>query len=183
MNTWKIIPNYGEHYQINREGVIRINPSSPRLKLQESRKGKKGYASLKKAGDLVSTHVSPDGYGRVNLKKECGKYTSHNIHRILMLTFHPPADDSLQINHKDGDKLNNSFENLEWCTQLENLKHAWDTGLRPAPSHRILNEAQVLEVREMRASSDKTLKEIGKLYGVTQHAIWRIVHRKTWKHI
>ena len=182
MNTWKIIPDYGEHYQINREGVIRINPSSPRLKLQESRKGKKGYASLKKAGDRVSIYVG-QGYKRANLKDECGRNSSVMVHRVLMLTFQPPVDDSLQINHKDGDKLNNNIENLEWCTHLENLKHAWDTGLRPAPSHRILDEEQVLEVREMRASSDKTLEEIGKLYGVTQCAIWRIVHRKTWKHI
>lgn len=180
MSTWKTIPDFGEHYQINREGVVRVNPDTPRTLVK---KGVRGYHSTKKAGDIISPSRGVDGYLRVNLTKACGKKTSCHVHRLLMLTFCPPEDTSLQVNHKDGDKSNNSFENLEWCTQLENLKHAWVNNLRPAPQHRKVNEEQVLEIRKMRESSDKTLAEIGELYGVTQHAIWRIIHRKTWKHI
>lgn len=54
------------------------------------------------------------------------------IHRLIALAYHYPGEhwEILDVNHKDGDKTNNKEDNLEWCTKGENLKHAYDTGLR-----------------------------------------------------
>ena len=49
------------------------------------------------------------------------------IHRLVAQAFLP--NEKEQVNHKDGNKLNNHVDNLQWVTQSENMKHAYDTGL------------------------------------------------------
>lgn len=51
------------------------------------------------------------------------------IHRLVAQAFIPNPDDLPCVNHKDGNKLNNSVENLEGCSYSENRKHAYDNGL------------------------------------------------------
>lgn len=58
------------------------------------------------------------------------KYASTGVHRLVGMAFcEGKTDEKKYINHKDGNKQNNHFENLEWCTQSQNMKHAVDTGL------------------------------------------------------
>jgi hypothetical protein len=59
------------------------------------------------------------GYYNVKLN---GKH--HNVHRIVAKAFIPRPTDKEYVNHKDGNKLNNHYSNLEWCTQQENILHA-----------------------------------------------------------
>lgn len=60
-----------------------------------------------------------------------GKSTRVRIHRLVAMLFigMPPDDEHNSVNHKDGNKQNNHYSNLEWCTVYENNKHARDTGL------------------------------------------------------
>lgn len=53
-----------------------------------------------------------------------GKRKTHVVHRAVLLSFNPINDKNLVVNHKDGNKLNNSLENLEWCSHRENTIHA-----------------------------------------------------------
>jgi len=178
MDHWKTIPGYGGHYQISREGLVRVNPRSPRLNSPAHQRARRRI----NGGGPVARSLGADGYWRVNLKKEDGVNTSAHIHRLLMLTFRPTKKPDRQVNHKDGDKLNNSLENLEWVTQLENLSHAWENGLRYRPRHVLLSADQVKEIRRRYCKGVRpTMRELGAEFGVTMHAIHKIVKFKNWK--
>ena len=66
-----------------------------------------------------------NGYRIINLCKD-GQQKSFFVHRLVALTFlGEPSSPDLVVNHKDGNKLNNIPENLEWVTQIENMHHYW----------------------------------------------------------
>ena len=52
----------------------------------------------------------------------------HYVHRLVAKAF-VPGDDSLTVNHIDGNKLNNAPSNLEWITKADNTRHQHATGL------------------------------------------------------
>lgn len=103
-NSFVQIPDYP--YWINSDGVIH--------------NGKK----------VLKTYAINSGYLCIDLRNELGK-TKFLLHRLIAEVFVPNPDNKPIVNHKDGNKLNNSADNLEWCTNSENLLHARETGLNP----------------------------------------------------
>jgi hypothetical protein len=99
---WKSIEDYPK-YEVNEYGDVRNV----------------------KTGKLLKSFVNHRGYLRINLN---GK--SKFIHRLIAEYFIPNPDNKPQINHINGNKLDNRIENLEWTTNSENMLHAYKTGLR-----------------------------------------------------
>lgn len=80
-------------------------------------------------GDRIKTVINKgNGYEQVHLCRD-GKGYVRKIHRLVAEAFIPNPDNLPQVNHKDGNKLNNNVSNLEWCTQSHNIKHSIATGL------------------------------------------------------
>ena len=71
------------------------------------------------AGDYMSTTIKCKLTGKIKLVR---------VHRLIMTAFHG-ENSEMQVNHKDGNKLNNNVNNLEYMTGSENVKHAYDTGI------------------------------------------------------
>ena len=87
------------------------------------------------------------GYLHVTLCHE-GHHHQTSVHRLVAQEFISNPDSKPFVNHIDGDKTNNQVDNLEWCTQSENMKHAYRTGLqKPIPSQIQQSLARSAEVR------------------------------------
>ena len=79
-------------------------------------------------GRELSPVLTSDGYLKVTLTKN-SESKKFYIHRLVALQFIENKENLPQVNHKDGDKKNNCKNNLEWCTDSDNKKHAYKTGL------------------------------------------------------
>lgn len=78
---------------------------------------------------ILKPSLIGNGYQAVNISQKKTKPKMHTMHKLVALAFIQNPDNKPQINHKDGNKLNNHIDNLEWSTHKENIQHGWDTGL------------------------------------------------------
>lgn len=90
---------------------------------------KDGRVYSLKSGRFLNLHKNQKGYLVINLWD--GEKLVHNaVHRLVALAYLDSSKDGQEVNHKDGDKTNNLWTNLEWCTKQENIQHSVNTGLR-----------------------------------------------------
>lgn len=130
---------------------------------------------------------NPQGYCLVDIAHKGESYT-RQLHRLVALTFIPNPDKLETVNHKNGDKSDNSVDNLEWMTRLDNVRHAWRTGLaKPRlgidnPAN-VYSEDQIHQVCQMLEVGHLNNKQIAEMIGVNVTLIRDIKFRGKWKHI
>jgi len=108
METFKDIVGYEGLYQVSDQGRV---------------------ISLRRQIEL-KTDVFTSGsvsYARVTLSKD-SKTERFLVHRLVAMAFLPNPDEKPCVNHKDNNGLNNSSDNLEWCTYSENMQHSVKQG-------------------------------------------------------
>lgn len=120
---WKVIPDTDNLYFANEDGEI-MSSSRPRLIISH---GKKRY--YQRNGKILKKAINPYGYYCVTIKYLNGTQKVMGVHQLIAKTFIPNPDNKPQVNHIDGNKLNNKINNLEWCTVKENIQHAYKIGL------------------------------------------------------
>jgi len=137
-------------------------------------------------GKIRKFYIDIYGYKTITLIKN-SKLKTFTIHRLVIQAFKSNPENKSQINHIDGNKLNNKIENLEWCTCSENLKHAYKLGLKSNKGEKAsgakLTEGQVLEIRELYKTRKYTYNSLGEIYKISYQSISDIIKRRTWTHI
>ena len=130
---WKDVKGFEGLYQISDDGRVKSLP----------RKVNGPYNSIRLTKERQLKPWEASGYLRVTLIKD-GKEYYPSIHRMVAEAFIPNLADKDCVNHKDGDKKNNNVSNLEWCSQSENLRHAFRNGLNRHP--RKLTDDEVIDI-------------------------------------
>lgn len=115
------IKNFEGLYEVSDTGIIR---SVDRKVL-----GSDGTEYFFKGKTLTVCSHKDIEYFVANLWKNNKQHTFY-IHRLVAEAFIPNSCNKPEVNHIDGNKQNNSVNNLEWCTRKENAKHAVKTGLK-----------------------------------------------------
>ena len=140
-----------------------------------------GFYKISKSGDIVSVSrngtagfektikpvIGTNGYLKVSLRCNGKRYT-RNIHRLLAQTFIPNNENLPCVNHIDGNKTNNSLDNLEWVSYSRNIQHAYDNFLtKPSKGEdrSQLTNNDVLNIVLMKKSGE-TLKSISKKFNI-----------------
>lgn len=174
---WKDIEGYEGLYQVS--NLSRIKALA---KFVNKGKCHRGWGE-----HLLRYGADACGYHRTNLSKN-GNNRTVKVHRIVAQAFIPNPDNKPQVNHKDGNKQNNHIDNLEWCTQSENLKHAFRIGLKKPMAgennngHKLTRD-QVEWIRKHYKNRHKEFSTValGKRFGVHRKTITRIIRGYHWK--
>lgn len=174
MERWKNIKQYGENYKISNLGRVASWVKGKQKILKASLHSRNGYM-----------------YFSVWYK---GKYRSNSVHRCVAEAFVLNLKHKPQVNHKDGDRLNNKSINLEWVTPRENIAHAVKMGSFVSRNATVcfktsgekngnskLNWEMVDRIRELYGCKKMTRMELSKKYKITYRAIWLVVNKRTWK--
>lgn len=109
---WKTIKGYEGLYEVSNDGRVR------RLRFIN---GSHNFEKIKECRQTLNTY----GYMTVNLSKN-GKSNTKRVHKLVANAFLGESD--LQVDHIDGNKLNNNLSNLEYVTPKENTNRAWKNG-------------------------------------------------------
>lgn len=169
MEEWKDVPGYEGLYQVSNHGRVK---STPRRTTK---------------GGILKTKVDSHGYAEVTLSRE-NVQRSVRVHRIVAEVFISNTEHKPQVNHKNGDKLDNRVENLEWATASENIQHSYhvlgNKGSAPWKDkpRRFARRFSDDEVREIRASG-KSSAQIARESGVSKQTIQKIRHKRIYREV
>jgi hypothetical protein len=166
--AWQVIKGF-EDYEISSTGQVKSH--------------KHGRAVV------LKPRITHDGYVWYSLCKN-GKGYTKRANRLVAEAFIPNPDGKPTVNHIDGNKLNNSADNLEWATREEQMQHAYANGLKkpvrgPLQGNHVLNEDEVREIRKVYKGHDKQcgMLALAKRYGVSPSVIDKVVRRKSYTNV
>jgi hypothetical protein len=160
---WKDIPNYEGLYQVSNLGRIKS------LKKKERSREK-----------ILKNSIDFAGYKLAHLYK-FNKLKTIRVHRLVLLAF--KGNSNLQCNHINGVKSDNRLENLEYCTQSENTKHAFKTGLFSVKKGENNHKAKLKDNDVLFIRNNYKIKynqyELASMFNVCQQHISEIINFKS----
>ena len=169
MEVWRQIIGYEGFYSVSSLGRVR--------------RDRGGCGAT--ANRILKNQKNKDGYWKVFICLD-GKPKCFVVHRLVALNFIGERPFGLEINHKDGDKGNNSESNLEYVTRKENMRHAsllgLIKGLRGELSNTAkLKNADVLSIRKEYRVGGISQRGLARKHKISQRSVSRIINNQVWK--
>lgn len=162
---WKPIPGYENRYEVSNLGRVRNFVSKLPIK----------------------PYITRRGYVNFLLYENISRKRKHfAAHRLVAIAFLPNPNDLPQVNHKNGIKTDNRVENLEWCDNEQNRKHAIKYGLLKIgiddPQSRF-SRKDLEEIRNEYVKNSRThgMPALARKYNVSVTAIYFVIHNKHYK--
>lgn len=178
---WKDIPGYEGWYQVSSTGRVK---SMARSTPTRNRWGPCTYNQPEKE---IQGRIDRYGYRRFSLTVN-GKTSHLFVHTAVALAFiGPRPTPNHQVAHWDGDKLNNTVENLRWATVKENAQDKIRHGVTANQfgerhSHNKLTDEAIRHIRS-EPHYWGVNRALAKQYGVTEQTIGKVRRRERWPHI
>ena len=159
---WKDIKGYEGLYQVSNLGQIK------RISRKKFGRGAKGNTVER----ILKQEVCNSGYLRVTLYYS-GTAKRYLVHRIVGTAFAPNPDNFPEINHKDENKVNNTAENLEWCTSKYNSNYgtAKERALKNRDIAKQVANTDYNAIAKKTSKRDKQLSQDGSLIRVWESQI------------
>lgn len=175
--VWRPVVGYETHYAVSNLGRIKRTKRCGRYH----------------AGRMLAPLKGTNDYLYLNLC-DSGERKRLPIHHLVALAFIGPRPLKHEINHKDFNRANNFYKNLEWVTKSRNLQHCIDAGRKPSPSlthpetiirgekhpWSTITLKQARQIKELIALGYSTLI-ISEATGIKKTTIYNIRYGKNWR--
>ncbi len=168
---WRTIKDYPD-YKISNQGNVK--------------RAKVSYKNKTPIGKVLKPANNGNGYLFVELFKYKKRELVY-IHKLVAEAFIGKRPKKNQINHKDANKSNNCYKNLEYVTCSENMKHIFRLGLMSLPGEKNplskLTDKDVLKIRRLHSTGKYYHRELAEMFNVSRSNIGSIINKKRWTHI
>lgn len=150
---WRPVVGYEEQYEVSNRGRLRVRRS------------------------LLKQWPSHQGYMIARLSRPRAIVS---VHRLVAAAFLKNPDGKPGVNHIDSNRANNTTENLEWCTQAENMAHARAMARERESG---LTDDDVREMRTMFASGQYSWQDLADWFGVSKRCVGKVVKGESYAHV
>lgn len=180
------------NYKTMEEKWLKI-PGFSRYEASNTGKLRSLSYKLEKKIKEIKPALTRDGYLKTMLLRDDGKYCTHRVHWFVTLTWFGIRPDGHEVNHKNGDKTDNSVNNIEYVSHSYNVLHSFKMGLQKPKRGSLNGKAKLTEydIKTIRLHAKNNpgryygRKAIAEKYGVSEAHIKDIVtcRRNIWPHI
>lgn len=180
MEIWKPFKSHKGLYEVSNLGRVK--------RLRQVRTFRNQFTEWSKEVPeyVFSPCKDSKGYFQVLLSLDSRRVA--RVHRLVAEAFIPNPEGKPCVNHKDGNKLNNKVENLEWCTISENNQHTYDNNSRDGSKingesnfNNKLTMEEVEKIWDLLGSSNYSQQKIAEMFDVKQITISNIKTKRSWK--
>lgn len=161
--------DFGERYKVSNFGNV------DSLNYRGRGKRKRIISGINNITGYMQAHITINGTRK-----------TYSVHRLVAICFLPNPNNYKEVNHIDGNKINNHVSNLEWCNHQQNADHAKKLGLNPKGEkvgNAKITEAIVIQIFRLRNVEKWTQQRIADHFEIDQTTVGQVLRRKRWKHV